>query len=77
MTLINAIEIIKKQNPKQIFVIVAIASEKGMRNIAEYDPSITVLAAAIDPILNDKGYIVPGLCDAGDRCYGEKSSQKK
>jgi uracil phosphoribosyltransferase len=69
---LDAIKIIKKQSPKKIILVSAIAAKGGMDRILAYDADIRILAAAIDPTLNEKGYIVPGLGDAGDRCYGYK-----
>lgn len=69
---LNAIEIIKPRQPKKIVIVSAIASEAGIQKIAEKYPDIQILTAVTDPILNNKGYIVPGLGDAGDRCYGAK-----
>jgi len=53
-------------------VAAVIAAEHGVKQINEFDASIDVFYACLDPKLNDKGYIVPGLGDAGDRCYGLK-----
>ena len=50
----------------------AIASQPGLEKIFKQHPHIQVIAAAVDPFLNDRGYIVPGLGDAGDRSYGHK-----
>ena len=47
-------------------------SEHGARAFAEVHPDVPVFAAAIDAKLNDHGYIVPGLGDAGDRLFGTK-----
>lgn len=71
-SLLDAIKIVEQYNPKRIFVICAIAAKPGIERIQKYNPSIKIFAAAIDPILNDKGYIVPGLGDAGDRAFGMK-----
>ncbi len=71
-SLLDAIQIIEQYHPKRIFVVAAIASEPGIARLLEYDPSIKIFAAAVDPMLNSKGYIIPGLGDAGDRSYGEK-----
>lgn len=71
-SMLATIEIIEKYRPKRILVIGAIASEYAMQKIEEHDPNIRVFAAAVDPELNAKGYIVPGLGDAGDRSFGEK-----
>ncbi|MES2200266.1 MAG: uracil phosphoribosyltransferase, partial [Chlamydiota bacterium] len=71
-SIIDAISILEKRKPKKIFVIAAIASQLGVDRILEAFPQVTILRASTDPYLNDKGYIIPGLGDAGDRCYGEK-----
>ena len=47
-------------------------SEQGARAFAEVHPDVPVFTAAIDAKLNDHGYIVPGLGDAGDRLFGTK-----
>lgn len=71
-SLLDAIQIIEKYEPKKIYVIAAIASQPGIARILQYNPNIKIFSAAIDPSLNDKGYIIPGLGDAGDRSYGKK-----
>lgn len=67
-------EAIKKQGtPKEIHIVVVIASQEGIDFIQNHFPENTHLwVASIDPILNDKGYIVPGLGDAGDLAFGTK-----
>jgi uracil phosphoribosyltransferase len=72
-SVIKAIKIVEQCNPKKIVVVGAIAAKYGLSKIAEYNPDIKVYVAAIDPLLDHRGYIVPGLGDAGDRAYGEKS----
>lgn len=58
---------------KEIHIVAVIASQEGIDFIKEHFPKNTHLwIAAIDPELNDKGYIVPGLGDAGDLAYGTK-----
>jgi uracil phosphoribosyltransferase len=71
-SLLDALQILEKFQPKKIFIVTAIASEPGLARIMKYNPSIKIFAAAIDPSLNSKGYIIPGLGDAGDRLYGKK-----
>lgn len=71
-SLMDIAEMLKEKNPREIIVASAIASQKGLEKLRAYDPGLKIYTAAIDPILNEKGYIVPGLGDAGDRCYGEK-----
>jgi uracil phosphoribosyltransferase len=71
-SLIDALKIIESRQPKSIFVISAIASEQGVARLQAHNPSIVIISAAIDPVLNEKGFIVPGLGDAGDRAFGDK-----
>jgi len=59
--------------PKEIHLVAVIGAEEGIELLEEEFPEHTHLwIATIDPHLNDKGYIVPGLGDAGDLCYGSK-----
>ncbi len=59
--------------PAKIHLIVVIASKQGINYIKEHFPEDTTLwIAAVDDSLNDKGYILPGLGDAGDLAFGEK-----
>jgi uracil phosphoribosyltransferase len=60
---------IKNQKPKKIIILCAIASRYGIERILEQYPDILILAGTIDPNLNEDGYIVPGLGDAGDRAF--------
>ncbi|MBS0653889.1 MAG: uracil phosphoribosyltransferase [Verrucomicrobia bacterium] len=71
-SILDAVKIIEARGPRKIYVVGAIASEPGIQRIKEAYPSIHIIAAAVDPTLNEKGYIVPGLGDAGDRAYGHK-----
>jgi len=71
-SMLDAIKIIEKRNPKKIILISAIAAQEGIDNILKHNPDIEIYPAYVDPILNEVGYIVPGLGDAGDRCYGNK-----
>jgi len=59
--------------PAQIHVVSVIASKAGVKYVKENFPeNTTIWTAAIDPILNEHSYIVPGLGDAGDLAFGEK-----
>lgn len=71
-SMLDAIKIVEKQGPKQIIVVCAIAAKEGIARLLDYNPQLRIYAAAIDPKLNEKGYIIPGLGDAGDRSYGMK-----
>lgn len=75
-SLLDAIQILEQYQPKRIFIISAIASVPGIARILKHNAEIKIFSAAIDPSLNEKGYIVPGLGDAGDRSYGKKSITK-
>ncbi len=73
-SLVAVHEAIKKQGiPKEIHIVAVIASQEGINFIKNHFPKNTHLwIAAIDPELNDKGYIIPGLGDAGDLAFGTK-----
>jgi len=67
-----AIEIIKKSGGKRVSLLVLLAAPEGIERVHRDFPEVTIFTAAIDEKLNDKGYIVPGLGDAGDRLYGTR-----
>ncbi len=69
---IDAISIIKRSNPKSIKFMCIIAAPEGMKALTQAHPDVPVYCAAMDECLNDHGYIVPGLGDAGDRIFGTK-----
>jgi uracil phosphoribosyltransferase len=69
---IDAISIIKKKNPKSIKFMCIIAAPEGMEALTKAHPDVHVYCAALDDCLNEHGYIVPGLGDAGDRIFGTK-----
>ena len=73
-SLVAVHEAIKKQGiPKEIHIVAVIASQEGIDFIENHFPENTHLwIAAIDPKLNEKGYIIPGLGDAGDLAFGTK-----
>ena len=69
---IDAIAQIKKRNPKSIKFMGIIAAPEGLNALKEAHPDIDIYIAALDDCLNDHGYIIPGLGDAGDRIFGTK-----
>ncbi len=69
---IAAVKEIKAMNPKSIKFLCLLASPEGVASFHEEHPDVTIYTAAIDTELNEHGYIVPGLGDAGDRLYGTK-----
>ncbi|WP_188456673.1 uracil phosphoribosyltransferase [Virgibacillus oceani] len=68
----DAIHSLKKRGAKQIRLMCLIAAPEGVKKIQEEHPDVDVYLAALDEKLDDHGYIVPGLGDAGDRLYGTK-----
>lgn len=72
-SMLDAIKIIEQRNPRKILVIGAMASNYGISAILAHNANIKIFAAVVDPLLNEKGYIVPGLGDAGDRSFGKKA----
>ena len=69
---IDAISTIKKNGAKHIKFIGLLAAPEGMKALHEAHPDVDIYVGALDERLNDKGYIVPGLGDAGDRIFGTK-----
>lgn len=69
---IDAITQIKKRNPKSIKFMGVIGAPEGLEALCKVHPDVHVYLAALDEKLNDHGYIVPGLGDAGDRIFGTK-----
>jgi len=67
-----AIQYIKDRGVSNIKLMCLIASKEGIARINKDHPDVVVYCAAVDEILNDHGYIVPGLGDAGDRLFGTK-----
>ena len=67
---IDAISIIKRSCPKSIKFMCIIAAPEGIKAFTEVHPDVHVYCAAVDEKLNEGGYIVPGLGDAGDRIFG-------
>ena len=69
---IDAISLIKKRGPKNIKFMCTIAAPEGLKALSEKHPDVDIYCAALDECLNEHGYIVPGLGDAGDRIFGTK-----
>lgn len=67
---IDAIGQVKQSRPKSIRFLCIIAAPEGIRALQEAHPDVDIIAAAQDDHLNENGYIVPGLGDAGDRIFG-------
>lgn len=69
---IAAIEVLKNRGCTQIKMMNLIAAPEGVKAVQEAHPDVDIYVAALDSHLNDHGYIIPGLGDAGDRLYGTK-----
>ena len=68
----DAIAMIKKRGCKKIKLLCIIAAPEGLKKVAEDHPDVEIFIATLDRQLNEKGYILPGLGDAGDRIFGTK-----
>ncbi|MCI1945301.1 uracil phosphoribosyltransferase [Clostridium luticellarii] len=69
---IDAIAMLKRKGAKNIKLMCLIAAREGIKAVMKAHPDIHMYTAAVDEKLNENGYIVPGLGDAGDRLYGTK-----
>ena len=69
---VAALDRIKDRGAHAIKFVCLVAAPEGIRTLQEAHPDVPIYAAAIDSHLNDHGYIVPGLGDAGDRLFGTK-----
>jgi len=69
---VEAINSLKKRGAKHIIFMCLIAAPEGLKALEEAHPDVDIYIAALDERLNEKGYIIPGLGDAGDRLFGTK-----
>ena len=67
---VAAIELFAKLNVHTIQLVSFVAAPEGIKRVHEAFPNVQITTAAIDVCLNELGYIVPGLGDAGDRIFG-------
>ena len=68
----SAVDTVKRAGAQSVRLIAIIAAPEGIERLQVAHPDVHVVVAAVDRALNEKGYIVPGLGDAGDRLYGTK-----
>jgi uracil phosphoribosyltransferase len=71
-TLIATIDLLKKAGCKTIKGIFLVAAPEGLEKVKEKHPDVDIYVAAVDERLNEVGYILPGLGDAGDKIFGTK-----
>ncbi|MEO0543301.1 MAG: uracil phosphoribosyltransferase [Pseudomonadota bacterium] len=69
---ISAVEKLKERGAHDLRFCCLLAAPEGIENFTKAHPDVPIVTASIDSHLNEKGYIVPGLGDAGDRMYGTK-----
>ncbi|MDM5299737.1 uracil phosphoribosyltransferase [Bacillus pumilus] len=69
---VEALNSLKKRGAKNIRFMCLIAAPEGVEEMQKHHPDVDIYIAALDEKLNEKGYIIPGLGDAGDRMYGTK-----
>jgi len=67
-----AVTLLKQSGARTIRFLCLLAAPEGIRRMNEVHPDVKIVTAAVDSHLNDHGYIVPGLGDAGDRMFGTK-----
>jgi len=63
---------VKRAGATSVRLIALIAAPEGIARVHSEHPDVAIVVASVDRRLNDKGYILPGLGDAGDRLYGTK-----
>jgi uracil phosphoribosyltransferase len=71
-TAVAAMERLKEHGASELRFVCLLATEAGLKNLHRHHPEVPVWTAAIDERLNEHGYILPGLGDAGDRLYGTR-----
>lgn len=71
-SMISTLDLLKESGATNIKVLILVAAPEGLKALEETHPDIEVYTASIDSHLNENGYIVPGLGDAGDKIFGTK-----
>ena len=67
---LSALDFLKSKGVTDVTFVCLVAAPEGVQAINDQYPDVTIYTAALDEKLNEKGYIVPGLGDAGDRIFG-------
>jgi len=71
-SMVATIDLLKERGAKEIKALVLVAAPEGIKALYEAHPDVELYTASIDDCLNDAGYILPGLGDAGDKIFGTK-----
>ncbi len=69
---VDAVNFVKEHNPRSIKFLCIVAAPEGIKKLSEAHNDVEIYCATIDEKLNENGYILPGLGDAGDRIFGTK-----
>ncbi|HWL56118.1 MAG TPA: uracil phosphoribosyltransferase, partial [Paracoccus sp. (in: a-proteobacteria)] len=69
---VAAVEMLKQRGARNIRFLCLLAAPEGVKRMREAHPDVPIVTASLDERLDDHGYIVPGLGDAGDRMFGTK-----
>ena len=73
-SLVATIDLLKRNGCKQIKAVVMVAAPEGVKIVNDAHPDVQIYAASLDSHLNEHGYIIPGLGDAGDKIFGTKQA---
>jgi uracil phosphoribosyltransferase len=65
-----AVTFLKRRGARRIRFVALVAAPEGVRKLGVHHPDVPIFSAALDRKLNERGYILPGLGDAGDRMFG-------
>lgn len=71
-SMVATIDMLKKHGCKNIKALVLVSAPEGVKVVNQAHPDVTIFTAALDSHLNENGYIIPGLGDAGDKIFGTK-----
>lgn len=74
-SMIATIDLLKKAGCKEIRAMVLVAAPEGIQAVSNAHPDVLIFTASIDQCLNEQGYIIPGLGDAGDKIFGTKQKE--
>lgn len=73
-SMVATVQLLKEAGCTDIKALVLVAAPEGLKNMQHTHPDVSIYCAAIDSHLNEQGYIIPGLGDAGDKIFGTKSN---
>jgi uracil phosphoribosyltransferase len=71
-SMIATIDLLKEKGCKDIMALVLVAAPEGIKALESAHPDVNIYTASVDDFLNEQGYIIPGLGDAGDKIFGTK-----